>query len=172
MAKVVGAGLRAVATLFYMLDLLISAAILGIYSYYIATLHRHNQPIDTKWRAVEGLAGSATLYSIFAVLLTCFLGGMSFFAFLGMSFDIIFCGAMIAIAVLVRQGAHTCNNNNYITSPLGSGTLSGNTTTGLSLEIACKLDLAVLVLACAGALFFLLSFLLQLLVNRHHANEK
>ena len=33
-------------------------------------------------KAVEGLSGAAVLYTIFAVVLTCCLGGISVFAFL------------------------------------------------------------------------------------------
>lgn len=170
MGKVVGGLLRGLATLFYLLDFLLSAAILGIYSYYIATLHRHNLPIGDQWRAVEGLSGAAVLYTIFAVLLTCFLGGIGFFAFLGMCFDAIFCGAMIAIAVLVRHGAHTCHGR--VTTTLGTGNVNATAPTGLSYRIACDLDLAVLIIACVAALSFLISFFLQLLINRHRAQDK
>lgn len=68
-------------------------------------------------RAVEGISGAAALYTLIAVILVCFLGGITFFAFLGLLLDILFCGAFVAIAVLARGGARKCNGAR---SPLGN----------------------------------------------------
>lgn len=148
-SKAVGGGLRALATLLYMLDFLCAAGILGIYSYFLAKLNIHGLAIINQWRAVEGLAGAAVLYTIFAILLTCFLAGRSIFAFLGMILDLLFCGAMIAIAVLVREAAQSCSGT--VVTPVGTGLVSGTSTSSLNYGTACKLNLTVLVLACAGA---------------------
>ena len=67
-------------------------------------------------KAVEGMAGVAVIYTAFATLLTCFLGGITFFALLAIVLDICFCGAFVAIAVLARGGRHTSGAN----SPLGN----------------------------------------------------
>ena len=53
------------------------------------------------------MAGAAVIYTAFATLLTCFLGGMTFFALLAILLDLLFCAAMVAIAVLTRGGRHT-----------------------------------------------------------------
>lgn len=65
------------------------------------------------------MAGAAVIYTAFAVILTCFLGGISFFAFLAIVLDICFLGCFIAIAILTRRGAHSCGRANP--SPIGSG---------------------------------------------------
>ena len=58
-------------------------------------------------KAVEGMAGAAVIYTAFAALVTCFLGGKSFFAILAIILDLLFCAAMVAIAVLTRGGRRT-----------------------------------------------------------------
>jgi len=76
-------GVKVLQTFIYVLAFLSSAMILGIYSYFLATEKKHNAGIPNTQRAVEGISGSGALYTIFALVLTCFLGGITFFAFLG-----------------------------------------------------------------------------------------
>lgn len=65
------------------------------------------------------MSGAAVLYTAFALILTCFLGGITIFALMGVVLDILFCGAFIAIAVLARGGANSCGEAND--SPIGPG---------------------------------------------------
>ena len=67
-------------------------------------------------KACEGMSGGAVIYTAFAVILTCFLGGITFFAFLAILLDICFIGCFVAIAILARHGVHT--SGAY--SPLGN----------------------------------------------------
>lgn len=67
-------------------------------------------------KAVEGMAGAAVIYTAFATLMTCFLGGLTFFALLAILLDLCFLGAFVAIAVLARGGVHPSSAN----SPLGN----------------------------------------------------
>lgn len=67
-------------------------------------------------KAVEGMSGAAVIYTAFATLLTCFLGGLTVFAILAILLDVLFCAAMVAVAVLTRGGRHT--SGAY--SPLGN----------------------------------------------------
>lgn len=90
-------------------------------------------------KAVEGMAGGAVIYTGFAVILTCFLGGKTFFAFLAVLLDIIFVGAMIAIAILTRGGTHSCPRRNA-PSPVGPGN-----------RTSCRLETAVFAVAIALA---------------------
>ncbi len=69
-------------------------------------------------KAVEGIAGAAVIYTAFATLMTCFLGGLTFFALLAILLDLCFLGAFVAIAVLARGGIHT----KAVDSPLGNQT--------------------------------------------------
>lgn len=69
---------------------------------------------------MEGLTGAGVLYTVFAVLLTCILGGHRVFAFIAIFLDILFCGAFIAVAVLTRDGADSCKGRGTHQHPLVS----------------------------------------------------
>ena len=84
------------------------------------------------------MSGAAVIYTAFATILTCFLGGVTFFAFLGLVLDILFCGCFIAIAVLARGGAKSCGRVNN--SPIGPGQ-----------HASCQLQRAVFAVAIAAA---------------------
>lgn len=162
-----GAGglLRAVATFLYALEFCCAAIILGVYSYFLSVLSNHHLPIAQKWKAVEGISGAAVLYLIFAVILTCFLGGKRIFAFIAIVLDVLFCGAFIALAILLRHGASSCSGN--VNTPLGSGPSnrnnagygkngfgfsSGETVTYVpKLGFACRLNTACFAVALIGA---------------------
>lgn len=176
-----GAALKLFQTILYAIEFCCAGIILGVYSYFLATLADRDLTIYTWAKAVEGMSGAAVLYTIFAVLLTCFLGGKSFFAFLAIALDLLFCGAFIAIAVLTRDGAHSCSG--FVRTPLGNGQSnakqgfddnSGNQqyTYAVSLGTACRLNTACFAVAILGALLFLVSALVQLALARHHKKEK
>lgn len=157
--------MRFIATFFYALEFCCAGIILGIYSYFLSVLANHNLPIAQKWKAVEGISGAAVLYLIFAVVLTCFLGGKRIFAFIAIVLDVLFCGAFIALAVLLRDGADSCTGN--VDTPLGSGPAdqkqsgygqngfgfgSGETVTYKpKLGFACRLNTAAFAVAVIGA---------------------
>lgn len=84
MGIVKGGALRLFQTFLYALAFCCAAVILGIYSYFLSVLADRNFAIPTYEKAVEGLSGAAVLYLIFAVVLTCCLGGIQIFAFLAM----------------------------------------------------------------------------------------
>jgi len=156
-----------------------SAIILGIYSYYLATLKNHGYHIDTYIRAVEGISGAACLYLIFALLLVCCLGGLSIFAFLALILDIAFLGAFIYIAWENRHGADSCRG--YVRTPFGNGqssstTVSAPNSKGItdlpSLHTACKLETAVFAVALVAIFFFLISAFLEYALYRSHKKEK
>lgn len=119
------------------LQFLDSAVILGIFSFYLATLAQHELPIPTWMKAVEGLSGAATLYGLLGILLTCCLGGVAFFAFLAIVLDVCFTGAMIAIAVLTRDGTQQCTGK--VDTPIGSGP-SDKKAAGVSFGMLCELQ--------------------------------
>lgn len=119
MAKLGGAFLRLLQTALYAIEFCCAGIILGIYSYFLAVQADRDAVIPTWQKAVEGLSGAAVLYLIFAVILTCFLGGIRVFAFIAIVLDVLFCGAMVAIAVMTRDGAHSCTGN--VNTPLGAG---------------------------------------------------
>ncbi|KAL9125746.1 MAG: hypothetical protein Q9217_005093 [Psora testacea] len=151
---------RSGATFVRLLEFLISALILAIFSYFLAVLSNRDNAVIPRWqKAVEGMSGAAVIYTAFAVILTFFLGGITIFAFLGMALDICFCGCMIAIAVLTRAGARTCGSVND--SPIGVGH-----------RTSCHLQRVVFAVAIIGAVLFAISIFLQVALSRSHKREK
>lgn len=137
--------IRTSSTTVRFLQLLAAAAILGIFSYFLATQSRNGGPIAIWMRAVEGIAGAATLYTLLAVLLTFFLGGITIFAFLAILLDIAFIGAFIAVAWYTRGGARNCEN-------LANEDFFGNGPDGINGSSAsprtiCNLDKTCFILA-------------------------
>ncbi|KAE9984414.1 hypothetical protein BLS_002445 [Venturia inaequalis] len=181
-----GAALKLVQTFFYILLFCCSGIILGIYSYFLAVQADHKSGIPKWQKAVEGMSGIGAAYTLFAIVLTCFLGGKAVFAFLAIVLDILLCGAFIAIAILTRDGTRSCSGNN-VRSPLGTGPSgdragygSGgfgtgnnqNITYAASYGFACRLNKVAFAVAVIGAFLFLFSTLTQLWLARHHQREK
>lgn len=178
--------MRLVATALYVLEFCCAGIILGIYSYFLSVLADRNIRIATWKKAVEGLSGAACVYLIFAVLLTCFLGGKSFFAFLAILLDLLFFAAFLALAVLTRDGADSCKGN--VQTPLGNGPSNSkdpgygangfglgvgeNVTYAPKLGLACRLNTAAFAVSIIGAFLFLCSAVLQFWLHRHHKKEK
>lgn len=130
------------------LQFLDSAVILGIFSFYLAALSKENLPIPQWMRAVEGLSGAGALYGILASLLTCCLGGVAFFAFLAMVLDVCFVGAMIAIAVLTRNGTQQCSGK--VNTPLGNGKSDDKGPVGVTFGMSCELEKVVFAVSIIG----------------------
>ncbi|KAF9885894.1 hypothetical protein FE257_012274 [Aspergillus nanangensis] len=152
------------------LQFLDSAVILGIFSYFLAVLSQNDQPIATWIKATEGLAGASCLYALLGALFTCCLGGVAFFAFLAVFLDACFIGAMIAIAVMTRDGASACSGR--VDTPLGSGESDDDSASKVTFGFACQLQKVTFAVAIIGIFFFLLSILFQVLFARHHKREK
>jgi len=176
-----GAFLKLSATLLYALEFCCAAIILGIYSYFLAVLADRNVNIPMWAQAVTGLSGGTVLYTIFAIIFTCCLGGKTFFALLGLIFNVLCCGAMIAVAVLTRDGAHSCSG--IVNTPLGTGPSNSRQgfdsngqgrqwTYAASYGTACNLNTACFAVAIIGAFLFLISIPVQILLSRHHKKEK
>ncbi|KKK17193.1 hypothetical protein P175DRAFT_0431745 [Aspergillus ochraceoroseus IBT 24754] len=147
-----------------------AAVILGIFSYFLAILSKHDQSIPQWIRAVEGLSGAAALYALLATLFTCVLGGVSFFAFLGIVLDVCFIGAMIAIAIMTRDGTQSCSGT--VNTPLGTGASDADSASKVSFGFACRLEKVAFAVSIIGIFFFLISIFLQYLLARHHKREK
>ncbi|KAL4999165.1 hypothetical protein BDV10DRAFT_165360 [Aspergillus recurvatus] len=152
------------------LQFLASAVILGIYSYFLAKLAQNDLHIPTWMKAVEGLSGAATLYALLGSLFTCCLGGITFFAAVAIFLDVCFVGAMIAIAVMTRDGTNHCSGT--ISTPLGSGRDNTDSPSGVGYGYACMLEKVVFAVSIIGIFFFLISILFQFLLGRHHRREK
>ncbi|KAG8531437.1 uncharacterized protein KY384_003066 [Bacidia gigantensis] len=151
---------RSVSTTLYALEFLVSALILGIFSYFLAKLAGRDGATIPQWeKAVEGMSGAAVLYTIFAVLLTCFFGGITFLAFVAVVLDVCFCACMVAIAILTRAGSKTCGSVND--SPIGPGN-----------HLSCRLQKVVFAVSIIGAFLFAISVISQIALSRSHKREK
>jgi hypothetical protein len=155
-----GFALKGLSWFLRIVEFCCAAIILGIFSYFLAALSNHNLSIATYIRAVEGISGAAVLYTIFALLLVCCLGGIAFFSVLGMLLDLAFTGAFIYLAYATREGRGSCRG--IINTPLGTGNADsntvivvGNNNSGFtrlpSLHIACRLNTACFAVAIVGA---------------------
>ncbi|KAL2822997.1 hypothetical protein BJX63DRAFT_3455 [Aspergillus granulosus] len=152
------------------LQFLDAAVILGIYSYFLAKLAQNDQHIPTWTKAVEGLSGAATLYALLGSVLTCCLGGITFFAAVGILLDACFVGAMIAIAIMTRHGTQNCSATPN--TPVGTGPDGTNSPADVDYGYACRLNKVVFAVSVIGIFFFLISILFQFLLSRHHRREK
>lgn len=181
-----GLTLKLFQTFLYALEFCCAAIILGIYSYFLAVQSNRNVGVPQWEKAVEGMSGIGVVYTIFAVILTCCLGGVAFFAFLGIVLDLLLCAAFVALAVLTRSGASSCTGNN-VTSPLGTGPSDSkggfgssgfgtgkgqDVTYSVSIGTACRYNTACFAVAIIGAFLFLTSAFMQFWLGRHHQREK
>ncbi|KAE8151761.1 hypothetical protein BDV25DRAFT_152265 [Aspergillus avenaceus] len=152
------------------LQFLDAAVILGVFSFFLAVLSRHDQNIPQWMKATEGLSGAATLYGLLGILFTCCLGGVAFFAVLAIVLDVCFVGAMIAIAIMTRDGTQKCEGR--VDTPLGSGDSNAESASKVKFEFACELQKVTFAVSIIGIFFFLISILFQILYARHHKREK
>lgn len=133
-----------------------SAVILAIFSYFLAKLASHDLPIATWIKAVEGISGAATLYTLIGLLLLCFVAGHRFFSFIAIVLDIAFVGAFIYLAVANREGASSCRG--HVNTVFGSGNAdsgvrdsgSGGWTALPNLRDTCKMQTACFAVAIGG----------------------
>lgn len=173
-----GTTLKLFQTFLYALEFCCAAIVLGIYSYFLATQSDHHANIPAWQKAVEGMSGIGVVYTVFAVVLTCCLGGIAFFAFVAIVLDILLCAAFVGLAVLTRDGASSCSGNS-ITTPIGTGpsnsygpTSGQRVSYSITLHFACHLNTAAFAVSIIGAFLFLISAFMQLWLGRHHQREK
>lgn len=125
-----------------------AAIVFGIYTYFLVTMHDHKLNISTTIRAVEGISGSAVLYTILGLLLVCCLGGIAFTSFIAMVIDLAFVGAFIYVAQANKGGASKCTG--YVNTPYGRGQANdrldgkGKISSLPKFHTACKLETACL----------------------------
>jgi hypothetical protein len=153
-----GIALKGVSWFLRAIEFCCAAIILGIFSYFLAVLADHHLHIDTYIRAVEGISGAGVLYTIFALLLVCCLGGVAFLSFIAMVLDLAFTGAFIYIAYATRHGDNSCSG--VVNTPLGTGDAGTDNTVASNdggvvilpkYRTACKLNTACFAVSIVGA---------------------
>lgn len=153
-----GVALKSVSLFFRLIEFGCAAVIIGIFSYYLATLTDHSLPISVHIKAVEGISGAAVLYTIAGFLLVCCLGGIAFFSMLGMLLDFAFTGAFAYIAWVNRHATDgSCSG--FVRTAYGNGytNLNNNVVGGDGgvtilprLSTACRLQKAAFAVAIIG----------------------
>lgn len=153
-----GLALKGLSWFLRVIEFCCAAIILGIFSYFLATLHNHGLHIDTYIRAVEGISGAGVLYTVCALLLVCFLGGIKFLSAIAMLLDLCFAGAFAYVAYANRGGDGSCKG--FVNTPFGDGQINGNQSVASnrkgftelpSLHTACKLETACFAVAIVAA---------------------
>ncbi|KAL2067642.1 hypothetical protein VTL71DRAFT_15738 [Oculimacula yallundae] len=177
-----GVALKSVSMFLRIIEFCCAAVIIGIFSYYLATLASNDLAINVHIKAVEGISGAAVLYTAIAILLVCCLGGIAFFSLIGMLLDFAFCGAFAYIAWVNRNATRGSCDGDYVRTPYGSGNpdltvvVVGAGGDGIvqlpSLRNACRLQKAAFAVAIIGCVFFFISIFFELLLMRHRKKEK
>ena len=125
MARARGAGLALKGLQWFLraIEFCCAALILGVFSYFLAALHNHGLNIDSYTRSIEGISGAAVLYTLFGLLLLCFVAGLTFFSLFAILMDLAFVGAFIYVAYETRSGARSCSG--IVTTVFGTGDVNG-----------------------------------------------
>ncbi|KAF3761978.1 hypothetical protein M406DRAFT_85089, partial [Cryphonectria parasitica EP155] len=168
------AGLKCLQWLFRGLQLACAAVILGIYSYFLATMLDHELTLPTSVKAIEGISAAATLYAVAGVLLVWCCAGHAATSFIAMLIDLGLTAAYIYVAVANRAGASSCSGSSGVDSPYGSGSASATPSSSAgsavvrlpTYGVACRMETACLAAACAAAVSLPLSILLEFGMNR------
>jgi hypothetical protein len=154
------AGLKCVQWLFRGIQFVCSVVILGIYSYYLATMASHKMTVSTNVKAIEGISAIGTLYTALGVLFVCCCAGFPLSSFIAIVLDVGLIAAYIYVAVGNRDGASSCTGSDVNTvygsgdasaSPSSSG--SGNSIANIpvnglpTFQMACRLETVCLAAA-------------------------
>lgn len=166
-----GLALRSLGTIFYAIAFACAMIVLGIFGYFMGLLH-HDKLVIADWvRATTGISGVTALYTLFGVLLTCFLGAKRGFATIAIVLNILFAGAFIALIALTRDGAQTCSG--WVDTPVGSGNSDDQNAPGVSsYGFACRLQKVAFAVSIIGLGALLLAIPTQFGLVRHHEREK
>ena len=152
-------GLKCLQWLIRGIQLGCSLLLLAVYSYFLATLAAHGFHISTGIWAVEGIAGSAVLYTLLGVLLVCCIGGVPLASIIAMVLDVAFIAAFIYGAVANKNGAGACHGevDTLYGHGLAHNKVKGKKRGSLALPtygVACKLHKACLAAAIIAMCVF------------------
>ncbi|KAH9883546.1 hypothetical protein F4778DRAFT_630243 [Xylariomycetidae sp. FL2044] len=176
------AGLKCLQWIFRGLQFGCSVIVLGIWAYFLAAMVGHRIDISPGTKAVVGISGAGVLYTICGLLFICCCAGHPAPSFVSMVLDIGLAAAFIYVAIANRDGAGSCTsgtvhtvfgsgNSDDTAGDGGDGSVtnipSAAKTAGLpTFRLACQLEMVCLIVACVAILFFLISVLLEIHMNR------
>ncbi|CAK7237226.1 hypothetical protein SBRCBS47491_009905 [Sporothrix bragantina] len=179
MAIRTGIGLKVIQFTLRSVIFLCALVILIIFAYFLGKLNSADLYIPTWARAVEGLSGSAALYSLLGMLLLWWLAGRMLTFIAAIILDICFIGSFIYIATANRGGSGNCNSDN-IRSPFGTGDANtdriinrnGDLVNIPSFRVSCRLQKACLAVAIIAIGFLLFTMVVEFLLWRNYRKEK
>jgi hypothetical protein len=114
------AGLKCLQWAFRGVEFGCSVVILGVYSYYLATMINHQIEVPASVKAVEGITAVGTIYTLLGLLLICCCAGHPAPSFISLVMDLALAAAYIYVAVANRAGAGNCSSGT-VDGPYGSG---------------------------------------------------
>ncbi|KAK0739652.1 hypothetical protein B0T21DRAFT_400706 [Apiosordaria backusii] len=165
-----GTALKGLQFFLRILEFCCAALTLAIYAYFLALLSSNSLPIGVYVRAVLGISGAATAYTILAFLFLCCAPGQPFLSFVMMVLDVAFIPCFGYIAGVNRHGAGSCSRGELDTV-LGRGG-AGEEKGGLGFGRACEMEKAVFAVGVAGCILFAISCGMNLALARHRKKEK
>lgn len=148
-------GLKCIQWLFRGLEFICCVIILGITSYYLASMLKSNMTVPTNIKAIEGISAIGTLYTIIGMLLVCCCAGFPATSFIAMILDLGLAGAMVYVAIGYKEGAGSCSGSS-VDTVYGTGDASATPGGSSSLiklptySMACRLETACLAAACVA----------------------
>lgn len=154
------AGLRCIQWVSRGIQFACCLVVLGINSYYLASMTKSGMTVPTSVKAVEGISAAGTIYGLLGVLLTCCCAGRGpASSFVAVLLDVGLAGAFVYVAVASRDGASSCSGSS-VASVYGTGaasaTPSGSSSDGSGVlglptyGMACRLQTACLGAACVA----------------------
>lgn len=153
------------------------ALVFAIYCYFLATLANHDLTISNHIRAVTGITGLGSLYTIIGLALLCCLAGHVITSAIAIVLDLGFAAAFIYVAWVNRNGASSCTG--YLDTPYGQGNAdrivngNANAFTRLpSLRSACRMQSACFAVSIVAIFFFLFSILVEVFLVRNRKKER
>ncbi|KAK4178398.1 hypothetical protein QBC36DRAFT_344676 [Triangularia setosa] len=164
-----GTALKGLQFLLRTLQFCCAALVLAIYAYFLTLLSSNSLPIGVFVRAVLGIAGAATAYTLLAFLFLCCAPGQPFLSFIMMVLDVAFVPCFGYIAGVNRHGAGSCRGE--VDTVLGVGNV-GEESGGLGLGTACEMEKAVFAVGVAACILFAISSGVNLALARHRKREK
>ncbi|GAB1314176.1 MARVEL domain-containing protein [Madurella fahalii] len=155
-----------------------SAVVLALFTYFLIVLINHDMPIALWVPAVTGISGAGVVYVILALLFLCCLPGHPFPSILFMILDVVFMAGFAYVAVVNRGGASSCEGE--IETAFGRGDAETNMVDSEdgdflatpSLQLACKMETASLVVSIIADVFFIISIILGVVLIRNRRKEK
>jgi hypothetical protein len=153
------AGLKCVQWILRGVQFVCSVVVLGIYAYFLATMIKGKMTVPTGVKAVEGIAGIGTVYTIVGLLLVCCCAGHAGTSFIAMVLDTGLIGGFIYVAVANKDGAGSCSGSN-VNTVFGTGDAAATPSdangsvigsVGLpTFMMACRLETVCLAAGCVA----------------------